>query len=133
HSLIRVARQCVEVEVALLDVLTMIAFGRHQAEVALLENRVALVPEGHRPAEDLIAVTEAGDAVLAPAISLRSGQIVRQKRPGVAVGAVVLTHRSPRAIREVRTPLGPAGALMRITGEALFFYIHEGPTRNVKC
>jgi len=43
---------------------TAIPLRRNDAEVALFQDRVALVPEGHRPAEDLVAIAEAGDAVL---------------------------------------------------------------------
>ena len=109
HPLVGVARQRVEMEVALLDVLAVVPLGRDEPEEALLEDRVALVPERQRPAEDLIAVAEAGDAVLAPAIRLRPRQIVREVRPRVAVRAVVLAHRSPGAVGEIRPPLAPAG------------------------
>jgi len=40
-----VARQRVEVEVTFLDVFSMISFARNETEVALLQNRIALVPE----------------------------------------------------------------------------------------
>src|SRR5204863_9159057 len=93
-------------------------------EVALLQNRIALVPESHRPAEDLVAIAEPPDAILAPAVRFRSRQVVRQERPGVAVLAVVLAHGGPGAIREVRTPLVPPRALVMFAGEALLLYAH---------
>src|SRR3954468_5723602 len=112
-------------EVALLDILAVIRLARHEAEVALLENGVLLVPERERPAEDLIAITEAGDAVLAPAERLRSRQIVREVRPRIAVRAVILAHRSPGAVGEVRPPLAPARNVVRSAGQAIAFGGHR--------
>src|SRR5205823_3728530 len=109
----------VEVEAVLLEVLAVIAFRRHQSEEALLEDGIALVPEGHCPAEDLVAVAEAGDAVLAPAIGLGARQIVGEPGPRVGVGAVVLAYRSPGAVGEIRPPLAPARDGMRVAGETL--------------
>src|SRR5436305_14001845 len=107
------ARQRVEIEVALLDILAVIGLARHEAEVALLEDRVLFVPERQRPAEDLIAIAETGDAILAPAKRLRSRQIVRKIRPGIPVRAVVLADGTPGAVAEVRPPLSPAGESVR--------------------
>src|SRR5204862_414161 len=101
HPLIGVTRQRVEVEVTLLHVLAVIPLRRHESEIALLQNRIALVPERHRPAEDLVAVADAGDAVLAPAVRLRPRVIVRKIAPRIGVRAVVLAHRPPRAVGEV--------------------------------
>src|SRR5258706_2083379 len=112
------ARHRVEMEVALLDVLAVVRLARHEAEEALLEDGILPVPERQRPAEDLVAVAEAGDAVLAPSEGLRSGQIVREVRPGIATGAVVLAHRPPGAVGEVRPPLAPAGDVVRGAGHA---------------
>src|SRR5205085_1990744 len=102
----------------------VISFARHDAEVALLQNRIPFVPESHRPAEDLVAIAEARDAILAPAVRFRSRQVVRQERPGVAVFAVVLAHGGPGAIRKVWTPLVPARALVMFAGEAILLYAH---------
>src|SRR5437588_6890564 len=120
------ARQTVEMEVALLDVLAMVRLTRHEAEVALLEDRVLLVPERQRPAEDLITITETGDAVLTPAESFRARQVVRKVRPGIAIRAVVLAHRPPRAVGEIRTPFSPAGDFVGSAGE-------PGPFRGRGC
>src|SRR6059058_4446883 len=112
-------------EVALLDVLAMVRLAGHEAEVALLEDRVLLVPERQRPAEDLVAIAESGDAVLAPSERLRPGEVVRQVRPRIAVRAVVLAHRAPCAVGEIRPPLAPAGDVVRSAGEAGPFSGHH--------
>ena len=46
EPLVRMARHGVEVEVALLHVLAVVRLGRDKTEKALLEDRIALVPEG---------------------------------------------------------------------------------------
>src|SRR6202011_4582980 len=97
HALKGMARQRVDVEVTLLHVLAVIAFVRNEAEVTLLQDRIAFVPERERPAEDLVAIAETCDAVLTPAVGLRAREIVRQEGPGVAAAAVILADRRPRA------------------------------------
>ena len=103
-----VRRRVVEVEVVLLDVLAVVALVGRQAEEPLLEDRIAAVPEGGGEAQELVAVADAGDAVLAPAIGLAAGQVVRQVVPGVAVGGVVLADGAPGAVGDVRPPAPPA-------------------------
>ena len=49
---IRVRRRRVEVVVALLDVLAVVAFAVGQAEQPLFQNRIASVPERQREAQD---------------------------------------------------------------------------------
>ena len=94
----------VEVEVVLLDVLAVVALVAGQAEQALLEDRVAPVPQREREADPLVAVADAGEAVLVPAIGARSRVIVREVVPRGAVGAVVLADGAPGALAEVRAP-----------------------------
>ena len=66
-------RRTVEVEVVLLDILAVIALAVGQAEQALLEDRVAAVPQREGKAQTLLLVADAGDAVLAPVIGARAG------------------------------------------------------------
>jgi hypothetical protein len=102
-----VAGDAVEVEVVFLDVLAVIALVVGQAEEALLEDRVAAVPEGQSEAEVLEAVAEAGQAVLVPAVGAAAGVVVREGGPGVAVGAVVLADGAPGAFGDVGSPVSP--------------------------
>ena len=124
HALVGMARQRVDVEVALLDVFAMVAFVRHEPEVALFQNRVALVPQGQRPAEDLVAIAEAGDAVLAPSKCFRAREVVGEEAPRVAAPAVVLANGSPGAVGEVGAPLSPAAGFLWCTGETLALALH---------
>jgi hypothetical protein len=70
-ALVAVRGQVVDVEVVLLDVLTVVALGIRQAEQPLLQDRVALVPQRQGQAQPLLVVADAGDAVLAPPVGAR--------------------------------------------------------------
>ncbi len=122
---VRVGRRRVEVEVVLLDVLAVVALAVGQPEQALLEDRVAPVPQGEREAKHLVVVADAGQPVLAPAVGARTRLVVGEVVPGVAVVAVVLAHRAPLALAEVRAPLLPLDALPRRI-EALCFLAIKG-------
>ena len=71
-----VRRRGVEVEVVLLDVFAVVAFGVGQAEETLLENRIVAVPQRERKTELLRVVGNAGQSVLAPVIGARARLIV---------------------------------------------------------
>ena len=107
HLEIGVGRRGVEEVVQLLHVLAVVAFAVGQAEEPLLENRIVAVPQRQRETEALFVIGEAGDAVLAPAVGLAAGVIVRQVVPGRAVGAVVLANRAPLTLGEIGSPLPP--------------------------
>src|SRR5262249_43804234 len=121
---VSVAGQRIEVEVALFHILAVVPLDRHQSEEALLEDRIALVPERHRPAEDLVAIGEAGDAVFAPSVGPGSRNVVRAEFPCVLIGAVVFAHRAPGAVGEVRSPLAPARDGVRVAGQTFAFGGH---------
>ncbi len=109
----------VEVEVALLHVLPVVALRGHEAEEAFLEDGIALVPEGEGEYQDLVAVTEAGQAVLAPAEGPAPGVVVRERIPGRAVRAVVLADGPPRPLRHVGPPAAPAAMVVVQAGQPL--------------
>jgi hypothetical protein len=109
HPRIGVRRRVIEIEVVLLDVLAVVAFGVREAEQPLLQDGVTLVPERQAQAQVLIAIGEAGKAVLVPAIRAASRVVVRQILPGAAVVAVVLANRAPRAVADVGAPSPPVG------------------------
>src|SRR5581483_9788992 len=91
----------------LLDVLAVVAFGAGQAEEALLEDRVLLVPEGEREAQARLAVADPEQPVLVPAVGAAPRVVVGQVRPGVALGRVVLAHGAPLPLGQVRPPALP--------------------------
>jgi hypothetical protein len=101
------SRRRVEVPPDLLGVLAVVSLAAGQAEDALLDDRVPLVPEREREAQLLVEVADPREAVLAPAVGAGAGVVVRKVGPGVAVGAVVLADRSPGAFAEVGPPAPP--------------------------
>jgi len=119
-----VRRRVIDVEIVLLDVLAVIALGAGDAEKAFLEDGVLAVPEGRCEAEQLIAIADAGDAVLAPAIGPAAGVVVRQVVPGVAVGAVVLADGPPGSIGEIGAPAAPAEGVVVVGNlqQAIVFF-----------
>src|SRR5262249_42075920 len=68
-------------------------------------------PQGGGEAETLSVVGDAGEAVLTPAVGSRARLVVREIRPRVAGGAVVLAHGPPLPLAQVRTPLPPWNAV----------------------
>src|SRR5579872_1918782 len=90
-----------------LRILAMIAFVGSQPEQALFQNGIEAVPKGQREYQQLIAVADSRNPVLAPAISLAACLIVGEEIPRIANRAVVLAHASPATIANVRTPLTP--------------------------
>ena len=107
---VRVRGRRVEVEVVLLDVLAVVPLAVGEPEEALLEDGVALVPEGEGKAEALLVVGDPAEAILAPAIGARAGLVVAEVVPRVAVLAVVLAHRAPLPLAQVGPPLLPGDA-----------------------
>ncbi len=112
HPQVGVGRRRVEVVVDLFDVLPMVALLSGQAEQALLEDRIALVPERDREAETLLGVAEATEAVLSPAISAAARVGVREVIPRRAVAAVALAHGPPLPLAEVGPPRAVRCALL---------------------
>ena len=104
---VRVGRRRVDVEVVLLDVLAVVPLAVGEAERALLEDGVPLVPEGEGEAQALLVVGDPAEAVLAPPVGPGAGLVVGEVVPGVAVLAVVLADRAPLPLAEVRAPLLP--------------------------
>ena len=102
-----VAGHAVEVPPVLLDVLAVVPLGAGQPEQALLEDRVTPVPQRQTQAEPLLDVAEPGESVLPPPVRPGPGVVVREVRPGLAVGAVVLTDGAPLPLADVRPPEVP--------------------------
>ena len=128
---VRARRSGVEVEVVLLHVLTVIALGVRQSEHPLLQDRIDPVPERNREAQALVVVAEAGDSVLAPFVRARASLVVAEVVPRVAVVAVVLPHRSPLPLAEVRTPPLPGDTGSRLLQAVRFDSVrHPNPHRS---
>src|SRR5215471_3328801 len=119
-ALVAVRREVIDVEVVLLDVLPVVAFGIGQAEQPLLEDRVPLIPQRQGQAQPLLVVADPGEAILAPAVRAGSRLIMTEIRPGIPVLAVVLPDRSPLPFAEIRPPGAPRHTLPGLPKPALF-------------
>src|SRR5262245_4545115 len=74
-------------------------------QLALLQDRIALVPEREGEAEALPVIADASQAILAPPIGAKPCLVVVVL--GITVVAVVLTNRAPLPLAQVRPPLLP--------------------------
>src|SRR6266702_1983344 len=109
---VRVRRRAVKVEVILLYIFAMVSFVAGKAEETFFEDGISFVPKCEPEADELVTVANRGEAILVPTIGARAGMIVRKIFPRFSGGAVVLAHRSPRAIADVGAPALP----MRFAG-----------------
>src|SRR5260370_32022173 len=97
-------RRCaIKIEVILFHVLTVVAFAVGQPEEALLEDGVLAVPQGQAEAKELMVIADAGQTVLAPVICARTRLVVAEVVPGISILAVILAHRAPLALTQVRS------------------------------
>ena len=108
-----VTRDGVEVPPVLLGVLSVVALVAGEPEDALLEDRVASIPQGEPQAQALLHVGEAGKSVLAPAVRARPGVVVWQVLPGRTARAVVLADGAPLPFTDVRAPQVPVARLAK--------------------
>ena len=125
HPHVRMRGRVVLEEKNLLHIFAVIPLRTGQAEEPLLQNRIALVPEGEGETEALLEIGDAANPILAPAIGARAGMLVREIIPGVAVRAVILAHRAPLSLAQIRAPQVPAPLAMVILLEALLFRVHR--------
>src|SRR5262249_9842284 len=118
---VRMRRCRVEVVVVLLHVLAVVPLVAGEAEEPFLQNRIAAVPEREREADVLMAIAQAGEAILAPAVGARARVIVREVLPGVAGRAVVFAHGAPGALADVGPPPLPVNFARVRLAQALLF------------
>src|SRR5262249_27041190 len=109
----------VEIEVALLDVLTVVTLRVGQPKQTLLEDRIAAVPQREREAQPPLPVGDAEQAVLAPAEGTAARVVGRGVLPAGAACRVVLTHGAPLAFGEIGPPALPVLLTPSVLGEPL--------------
>ncbi len=102
-----VRRRAVDGPPVLLGVLAVVALAVGQPEQPLLEDRVLAVPQRDPEVDEAVPVADPAEPVLTPAVGPGVGLIERERRPGVAVGRVVLPDRAPLPAGEVRAPEPP--------------------------
>jgi hypothetical protein len=75
----------IEVEVVLLDILTVIGLRRDQAKQPLFQKRVFTIPQYQGKHQDLVTVTDTGQPILTPAIGFGTGKVMRKKVPCITL------------------------------------------------
>src|ERR1700693_806062 len=100
-------RRVIEIVIVFLNVLAVIAFAVSQAEQAFLKDGISPIPERDCEAELLGFVGDAGQTILAPAVSAGPGLIVREIVPCISSRAVILADGAPLPFGEIRPPLEP--------------------------
>src|SRR5471030_2644380 len=108
---VRVSRGVVQVEVAFLDVLAVVALGAGESEQAFLKERVAADPQRDGETDALVAVADPGQSILVPAIGSGAGVLMGEVVPNRAIGAVIFANRTPGALAEIRAPPVPMRAV----------------------
>src|SRR5256885_10071163 len=104
---IGMCRSTVEVEVIFFDILAVVALVAGQTEKTFLQNWVVLVPESYGEANQLSPITNAGQTVFVPTEDTRTGVVVGEVFPSVAIGAVIFADCAPGSFAEVRSPALP--------------------------
>ena len=93
----------------------------------LLQDGVLAVPQRKGEAEVLLVVGDPAQAVLAPAIRPGPRLVMGEKVPGIAVVAVILPHRPPLPVREIRSPFPPGNLLGAGCFQSTMLGIHLRP------
>ena len=125
---IGVGRGGIEVEVGLLHILPVVSFGAGEAEQPLFQDRIPSVPQREAEAEAPLPVGDAEESVFTPPVGPAPRLIVGEVVPHIAILRVVLAHRAPLTLREVRPPPLPVALATSVLREALSFRSgHEVP------
>ena len=73
-------------------------------------------------------IRNAGQVVLAPAVSVGAGVVVWKKVPDRASETVVFAYGAPLPLGKLRSPAPPVRRALAGLGESLCFLIHGGPS-----
>src|SRR5215472_391284 len=118
----------VQIVVIFLHILAVIALASGESEQALLQNRIPTIPKSKRQRDELVTITNARKAVLAPAICPGSGMIMGEIIPCRAARAVVFPHRAPLSFAKVGSPPLPVDSSLPRFFEPLLFHAHQAPS-----
>ena len=112
----------------------MVALRTTRPKDPLLQERVAPIPEGEGKTQALRSAAKTGKTILVPPAGARACVFVWEILPDLAIGTVVFTHRTPRALAEIRANRFPIArrirrrifkpCVLRRHWRALFHIIH---------
>jgi len=128
-----VGGRIVRVPINFLHILTVISLRSGYAEKALLQKRVAFIPESEGETEPILEIRNTTDSVFIPAIGTGTRMIVRQVVPGIAIGAVIFPHRPPGAVCQVRAPAMPVLFTRTVFLETGLLGVHPSRSRSAVC
>ncbi len=117
----------IQVVIAFLHVLPVVALGVGQSEQSLLQNRVAAVPQRDGEAQPAFAVADAQQTILAPSINAAARVVVREIFPASPVRRIILANRAPLPRGKIRAPSLPVLLAALVFGEPVEFRRHERP------
>src|SRR5258708_14335678 len=102
-----VRRGGIKIEVILFYIFAVISFMARKTKETLFQDRIAAIPERKCEAKTLMTVADTGNAILIPAIGAGASLVGRKIIPRLAVGAVILTYRTPGKFTHVTAPAFP--------------------------
>ena len=126
---VRVRRRAVEIVVALLHVLAVVALASGESEQTFLQNRISSVPQCERETKPALAIGDTEQSVLAPAIRATASHVMGEALPNVAGRGVILAHRTPLSLGEVGSPALPVQVAPGVFVEANRFGSRHGSNR----
>src|SRR6266478_5009687 len=124
HRRVTVRRRRISVPVELLYIFAVVPLRSGDAEQPLLQNRIALIPKGERETKPPFLIGNSTDTVFVPTVRTRTRMLVWKIIPRVAVRAVVLSHCSPGALGQIRSPEMPRLFGRFVFGQTLLLGIH---------
>ena len=114
-------RRRIQVEITLLYILAVIALRTGETKEPLFQNRIAPIPERQREAKPAFTIRDAEQSILSPAIGPAARVLEGKILPAISISRVVLAHRAPLALRQIRPPALPILDPLCILGQALIF------------
>ena len=124
HRHRRMAGHAVRIVIGLLHILAVIALGIGEAEQALLQDRVAPVPQRQPQADMLLIIAKPANPVLAPAIGAAAGMVMRERGPSIPIRAVILAHGAPLPLGQIRPPAPPRAGFRHVGNASAFGFSH---------
>ncbi|GAA2802551.1 hypothetical protein GCM10010533_46380 [Mycolicibacterium pallens] len=112
HGRIGVRGQVVGVKPVILDVLAVVALLVGHPVGPFLEDAVVPIPQGHAEADGLLVIAPTRQTVVAPPVGPAARMVERKVCPGIAIGAVVLSDRTPGTLTQIRSPTPPGRGLV---------------------
>src|SRR5207253_1010545 len=107
HARVGITRHCIQIVIEFLHVLPVIALLVREPKQSLLQDWIPAVPQGDRQAQELPVIATASDPILPPAIGTTARLVVAEVIPGGTIRAVILPHRAPLPLADIRAPAAP--------------------------